>query len=799
MQLLLSLRQLLKYKGTSLIKLSGLVLGMSAFVLMWEYVAFERGFNQMFPKVEQSYRLFSQDNSDGYLIATGHGAALAEQFPQIESYTTIVQGIGNGVFSTKDKKVVVRQQNTAFVDHAFLDLFDLQLSYGLLDLSRPKTMAISEKVAFKYFGEQDAVGQQLQIDNQFGQTFYEVVAVYKEMPENTDFRYDVLFANATLQIPELRANNDWADPRQFTYDNAFIFFELAEGVDIPQLEAQFNAWTATSLAEAKKDLKLQALSDVHLGRSLNDNYPTLGDRSWVLFLTIAAFLLLAIAWVNYINLSTAQASERAREVGIHKVLGAERRQLITQYLAETAILTSLSILLALVLVPLLQPLFNSLLDLPLGLSVFEGTIYPYLGLLVAILGAVLSGGYVALVLTSFKPVKILQGRFKMSRRSLWLRKGLVIGQFTIAIAFIASTLILFQQLEFLQDKDLGVALEQRIAIKGPFVKGDDFTKRQQSFREEVQKLSFVNSFTGSAAIPGEYYNFSSTDLRRTAEEPGQNEEGYGFIFIDENYFDSFEINLLAGRPYKAQEAISGWAANKVILNEAARKQLGFATNEAAVGAMLTSFDEQREVIGVVENYHHLSLRYEVGAMAFLPSRNSGFYTIKTSSEDLSHKLTTLEGIYQKIFPGNPFQYEFMDENFGRLYAEEQRSGRLFFASASLTILISALGLLGLVAFVARQRTKEIGIRKVLGASVSSIVNLLFKGFLPLIIIALLISIPIAWWLMSQWLQNFAYQVDIKWWFFALSGLLAIMIAFITVSIQSLQVALANPIESLRNE
>ncbi|MEL6652027.1 MAG: FtsX-like permease family protein, partial [Bacteroidota bacterium] len=466
---------------------------------------------------------------------------------------------------------------------------------------------------------------------------------------------------------------------------------------------------------------------------------------------------------------------------------------------ETTILTTIAIILALVVVPFLQPLFNVLVDLPLSLTIFEGTIYPLVGLLVAIMGALLSGGYVALVLTSFQPVKILQGRFKMSRRSLWFRKGLVIGQFTIAIAFIASTLILFQQLDFLRNKDLGLALDQRIAIRGPFVKGEDFSGQQQAFRTEVEKLSFVNSFSGSAAIPGKYFNFSSTDLRRTADEPGQNEDGYGFIFIDENYFDTYEISFAAGRAFKAQEAISGWGANKVIINEAARKLLGFATNEDAIGARVSSFEEEREIVGVVENYHHLSLRYEVGPMAFLPSRNSGFYTIKTSPEDLASKLTTLEGIYQSVFPGNPFQYEFMDESFARLYAEEQRSGRLFFASASLTILISALGLLGLVAFVARQRTKEIGIRKILGASVGSIVNLLFKGFLPLILIALLISVPLAWWTMSEWLQNFAYQIDIQWWFFALAGLLAVAIAFITVSIQSLQVALANPIESLRNE
>lgn len=799
MQFLLSLRQLLKNKGTSLIKLSGLVLGMSAFVFMWEYVAFERGFNQMFPKAETSFRLFSQDNSDGYLIATGHAPALAEQFPQIKSYTAVIQGIGNGVFSTTDKGVILRQQLTAFVDHAFLDLFDVQLQSGLLDLTRPKTMALSANTAKKYFGDEEAVGQQLQIDNQFGQTFYEVVAVYKEMPENSDFRYDVLLSRATLAIPELRANNDWANPSQFGFNNSYIFFELADANQVASLEKQFNEWAPEALPDAKKDLRLQALTNVHLGRSLSEPYPIFGDRSWVIFLTIAAFLLLAIAWINYINLSTAQASERAREVGIHKVLGAERSQLILQYLAETSILTGLATAFALILVPLFQPLFNRLVDLPLSLSVFSGTIYPLIALVVSILGALLSGGYVALVLTSFKPIQILQGRFKMSRRSLWLRKGLVIGQFTISIAFIASTVILFQQLEFIQDKDLGVTLEQRVAIRGPFVKGEDFESQEQSFRDEVEKLSFVQSFSGSAAIPGKYFNFSSTNLRRLSDEPKENEEGYGFIFIDENYLDSYEINLAAGRKFKAQEALAGWGSNKVILNEKAREQLGFATNAEAIGAVLHSFDEEREVVGIVENYHHLSLRVDVGGMVFLPSRNSGFFTIKLNQKDLASKLTTLEGIYQLTFPGNPFQYEFLDENFGRLYAEEQRSGRLFFSAASLTILISALGLFGLVAFVARQRTKEIGIRKVLGASVGQIVNLLFKDFFPLIMIALLIAAPLAWWFMSEWLQNFAYQINIQWWFFALAGLLALTIAFITVSIQSLKVALANPIESLRNE
>ncbi|MFK7922061.1 MAG: ABC transporter permease, partial [Bacteroidia bacterium] len=670
---------------------------------------------------------------------------------------------------------------------------------GLLDLTRPKTMALSVNTAKKYFGDEEAVGQQLQIDNQFGRAFYEVVAVYEEMPENSDFRYDVLFSHATLAVPEFRANNDWADPRQFGYNNAYLFFELDEATQVASLEKEFDAWVAKGQPDAKKELKLQALTNVHLGRSLSEIYPTLGDRSWVLFLTIAAFLLLAIAWINYINLSTAQASERAREVGIHKVLGAERRQLVLQYLAETSILTALATIFALILVPLFQPLFNRLVDLPLSLSVFGGTIYPLIALLVVILGALLSGGYVALVLTSFRPVQILQGRFKMSRRSLWLRKGLVVGQFTIAIAFIASTVILFQQLKFIQDKDLGVALEQRIAIRGPFVKGEDFEVQKQSFRNEVEKLSFVQSFSGSAAIPGRYFNFSSTNLRRLNQEADENEEGYGFIFIDENYLDTYEINLANGRKFKAQEAISGWDSKKVILNEKAREQLGFATNADAIGALLHSFDEEREVVGVVANYNHLSLRFEAGAIVFLPSRNSGFFTIKLNQQDLTSKLTTLEGIYQTTFPGNPFQYEFLDESFGRLYADEQRSGRLFFTAASLTILISALGLLGLVAFVARQRTKEIGIRKVLGASVSQIVNLLFKDFVPLIMIALLIAAPLAWWLMSEWLQNFAYQINIQWWFFALAGLLALTIAFITVSIQSLQVALANPIESLRNE
>ena len=437
-QFLIAIRQLRKQKTASIINILGLSLGLTAFVLILEYVAFEWSYNSMFTNADRIYRvLVTGEEESSYFLPPGYGPVFTEQFSGVEHYLRVVPNLGDGVVSLIDakQKKVFRESNTAYVDNSFTQFFEQKLLGGDTDLSAPQQMLISQSIAQKYFGEEDPVGRELRLDNQFKPLNYTIVGVFEDMPPNSDLRFDFLLSLQTLGTNENRNGNYWADPAGIDNGFANIFIELASDKDPGLLAEQATTWLAERIPEENLAVDLQPLSEIHLGGQLNDPFPTYSSQLFVFFLFLVAILILIIAWVNYINLSTAQALERAKAVGIRKVVGATRIQLIQLYLMETLLLSSIGIGIAFVLVALLQPAYNTLVNLPLHLSLFLNSSFAPLGAIVVILGALLSGSYVALVLTGFNPVQILTGKFNSSRKGLWVRKALVVSQFAVTISF----------------------------------------------------------------------------------------------------------------------------------------------------------------------------------------------------------------------------------------------------------------------------------------------------------------------------------------------------------------------------
>jgi putative ABC transport system permease protein len=428
----------------------------------------------------------------------------------------------------------------------------------------------------------------------------------------------------------------------------------------------------------------------------------------------------------------------------------------------------------------------------------QGWFWPA-AILLILAGSLLSGGYVSFILSSFKPVETIRGKLDKQPRGISLRKGLVVFQFAISVIFIIATIVLYKQLSFMKTESLGMNIDQLLVIAGPTVSSDGQAEKNYTFKNQLKTLPFVQKVAASNNVPGRGYNFSTQDITCQNPQPGDEKKSYSMFISDEKFFDTYGISFIEGKTYNEDQALSGWAnAGKVIINQKAAKQLGFPAGESIVGKKIV-WGKEYEVIGVVKDYHHLSLHQAIDPIIYLPSVSFSYFTIKTDASNMPAKISQIKEMYKSIFPGNPYDYFFADESFDQQYKKEQDLGNLFITAALIAIFIACLGLFGLAAFSAQQRIKEIGIRKVLGASVTDITGLLSKDFLVLVIIAIVIASPIAWWGMHTWLQDFAYRTNIDWWVFVVAGLTAVFIALLTVGTQAVKAAISNPVKSLRTE
>lgn len=802
-------RNLFRNKLFSLINISGLALGMAVFIFIMQYVAFEWSANRFHKNYNELYRAnvqYKEGNSD-YSLAPGFAPIIKEKIIGVENYVRVADGIAAGVISfTGAGKAAsahltsFREEKMVYTDGSFLKVFTFPLAAGTPSLDKPQTLAISESIAKKYFGGANAVGRIITVSNQFGNTPYTVTAVFKDMPEQSDIKADILLSLQTLQSAANRNGNDWADPSGTGSAFSSIYFQLKKGINPVPVANEITQFVRSVNPNSKTDVvNLQPFRNLHLAPSFSYPFQTFGSLLLVTVFAAIALLILTIAWVNYINLSTAQSLNRAMEAGVRKVLGASRLQLIAQYLTETFIITICAVGIALLVVTIFQPLFNTFTDKQLSLTVLSTKMFWIAGISMILAGSVLAGGYVAFVLSGFKPVKTIRGKTENAGNVFSLRKSLVVFQFTISIVFIIAVIIVYNQLQFMKTENLGMNLKPLLIIKGPTVTGDGQAAKNIAFKNQLSQLPFVEKYAASNNVPGQGYNFSADGITRPNPQNGDEKKTYSMFISDERFFDTYGIGFTQGNTFSADDAEKSWNnIRKVIINQKAAEQLGFKKDENIIGKEIL-WGKPFQVVGVVKDYHHLSLREAIKPTIYLASVSSGFFTIQTSQQGMESKISTLKKLYNQQFPSNPFEYFFADESYDKQYTGEQKLGEVFIAAALIAVVIAGMGLFGLATFSAQQRIKEIGIRKVLGASVTQITALLSKDFLKLVFLAFIIASPVAWFVMNKWLQNFAYRITINWWIFLFAGMIAILIALLTVSYQAIKAAVANPVKSLRTE
>ncbi|MFD1255371.1 ABC transporter permease [Mucilaginibacter terrae] len=800
----IAFRSLWRNRAFSVINMLGLVLGFAVFILITEYVAFEWSGNRFHQNFKQLYRVsfLYKDGRSNYYMPPGLGPFAKASTPGIKQYVRVAEGVGSGVITVDDAAGIktFREDMVSFTDNNFFKVFTFPVLQGSGLLNQPKTVAVSQSVAKKYFGKSNVIGKVLQVNNQFGNTAYTITTVFKDMPQNSDIQANVLLSFSTLESEAGRNGNDWADPAGLGAEFTYLYILANEGVSVKQLENQSTQLLHRLKPDTKTDkVGFQPLANLHLAPGFNYSFQTFGSLLLVVSFLSVAVLIIIIAWVNYINLSTAQALNRAKDVGVRKVLGANRWQLTLQYFTETFVLTLLSLIVALVLVMLVQNVYNNFLEIELSLSILNQGLFWLAAFTLILAGTLLAGGYVAWVLSSFNPLKTIRSKALLTIGGLSLRRSLVVFQFVTSIVFIIATIVLYQQLQFMQNQDLGMKVDQRIVITGPSVINSSQIKNSLAFENQLRQLPYVKKLAASNNIPGQGYNFSTAGITNMNPSVGDDKKSYAMLIVDDQFFSTYDISFLHGSTFTNAVLAQGWGkAKKVILNESAVKQLGYTNTNAVIGQKI-KWESDYEIVGVVKDYHHLGLHEQIKPMIFLPAVADGYFTIKTDGSNMPDKVEAIRKLYQKIFPGDPFSYSFLDEAYDRQYKTEYKLGRIFIAAAFTAVFIACLGLLGLAMFTARQRIKEIGIRKILGANLLSLINLISADFLKLVIIALIIASPVAWYIMHSWLQGFAYRITIQWWMFALAGALALFIAFATVSIQAIKAASVNPVKSLRSE
>ena len=784
-------RNLLRNKVTTAINFSGLTIGMAAAVLIAVYVINERQTDRTLPYPERTFRVLrvSEINKEPYDIgvtSAPYAPAFKQDYPaEIEDAVRVLDG--SSIVRLHDKQF--SEDNYYYADPNFLTFFGIQLAAGNPEtaLSRPHDMVLSMDAARKYFGDPyQAVGQTLRIDNDYDATITGLLADHQP-PMHMDFD----MVESTLALEDAEWWSGWWNNSLCTY------IRLNPGTDAIALEGKLPKFMDKYFGKdfarmgTRMDLRLQPVRDIYFESATRYDPMRHGNRQAVNVFLMAALLLIVIACANYVNLSTARAVEKSREVGIHKVLGSGRKGIISKILGESLFISLVSGLVAAQLVILALPAFDPLFGVPLKLDWSPVQLISATAG-VAILIGLLAGLYPGVLLSSFKPAFVLKGQGSTGeRRTAGLRKALVVFQFVLSVGLLCSTFLIQQQLSYMRNKSLGFDKEHILIMS---VNSRELYANRETFRQRLKQEPGVADIAFMNGIPGGHHDATTVDV----PELNQNIR-MRTAFADFEFVKTLGLQLVAGRDFDPRLASDSTRA--AILNERAVKDLGLTPAEAlGKKILLSSFDSlSREIVGIVADYHFTSLHDAIEPLVISTSFGGGVIAVKARGDRIPQVIAAAGQTWNRISPDFPFTYQFLDERLDRLYQSESRQGAIFALFAGIAIFIAGLGMFGLAAFAAANRTKEIGIRKVIGASVAGIVGLLSRDFLKPVFIGILIATPLAWYFMDNWLQDFAYRIDIHWWVFALAGLAALLVAFATVSFQSVKAALANPIKSLRNE
>ena len=797
-------RTLLRNKFYTLINIIGLAIGLATCFLIILYVLDELSFDKYNANAKRIYRVnneikFGDNYFDMAVSPALLGSTMVRDFPEVQQYTRLRW---YGSFLVKKGNENIQEGRVGFADSTLFEVFSLPVIEGdpKTALVEPHSLVITEKVAKKYFNTTDVVGKTMLI-NDTGN--YKVTAVIRNIPTQSHFNFDIF-------VP--MRENSGANDDNWLSENWNTYVLLKRDADPKKLESQLNAFMEKysapllqsvvhqSMDEFKKGggfirASFTPLLDIHLHSNKTAELDGNGNAQYVYIFSAIALLILLIACVNFMNLSTARSSNRAKEVGVRKVLGSLKKNLVQQFLTESVLISLIALVFAFAISWLLLPYFNELSGKTIHLaSLFHPSMIISLFALMLIVG-LLAGSYPAFFLSSFQPIAVLKGKLSAGFKRSWLRNALVVFQFVISIVLIFGTIVIYNQLNYIHNKDIGFNRNQVLTINHTSALGT----QALTFRNELLQISGVQNATMSGYLPVNYNRNNNAYFTSPALDPKTGMSMQSWT-VDDNYISTLGIKLLQGRNFSSQ---FGTDSTAIIINEAAAKFL--ATKDLLNKKLYTLNDIQQKtlleyhIIGIMKNFNFSSLRDVVTPLAFFYGKDNGNISARIGSANIPNVVAQIKNKWKTIAPSQPFDYSFMDEDFNRWYTTEQRMGQIFITFAVLAIVIACLGLFGLITYAAEQRVREIGIRKVLGASVNSIARMLSIDFLKLVLVSSVIAFPIAWWAMHKWLQDFAYRVSISWWIFFVSGILALFIAVLTVGFQAIKAGVANPVKSLRTE
>ncbi len=804
-----------KNKVFSFINIFGLAAGLACCMLITLYIRNEISYDKYHQHAADIYQLgtnFIREGKETKMSGTPAPVAQAMQFeyPEIEQTTRLL-----ALFNEDKTLLQYTEKNAApqsfyetkgyIADSSFFRVFTYDFLEGnpATALNEPRTVVLSEEIARKIFGNQPALNKLLHISSGTnGDYDFMVTGVFRPVskPSHIDARFFLSFKGGEIEQLANRMATNFANNNMF-----FTYLQLKPGTDVAALQAKFPAFIDKY---AGKDLKAQGfykkqfltkLTDIHLYSGMNQNVTPPGSVTYLYILTSIALFTLLIACINFMNLSTARSSKRSAEVGIRKVLGAEKSALVRQFLGESVFMSLIAFVFAFALVWFLLPAFNKLAGKELSLSFSQNTITIAAFLVLSVITGIVAGIYPAFYLSSFRPVKVLKGRFSNSLAAVSLRKGLVVFQFVISVALIISSVVIASQMRYLRSADLGFDKDQQVVIP---LRSATAKQMYPSLKNELAKLPGVTNVGASLFNPG-VFNPSDNLLYKEGQTMNDAKRTR-MNWVDAGYLQTLNIKPVAGRLFS--EAFPADTSFRMVLNETAIRDIGFPSAQDAVGRKVY-FDYQGQqygfdIVGVVKDFHFEDLHLPITPYGYQLNSNLdnfNYMLVHTRGADMKALLSSIGAGWHRLNPNEPFEYNFLDEEFQKNYQAEDRLAGIVGYFTMIAILICCLGLFGLAAFSAEQRVKEIGVRKVLGASVSGIVGLLSKDFLKLVFVAIVIASPLAWYIMNKWLQDFAYRVDISWWVFAVAGAGAVLIAFITIGFQAIRAATVNPVKSLRTE
>lgn len=799
-----ALRNIAKSRFYSSLNIVGLAVGLATCLLILVYVLDELNYDRYNLNADRIYRVdneikFGNNHLDLAVCAALQGITMVREMPQVQQYTRLKW---HGNLHIRKGMENLSEGRVAFADSTLFEVFTIPVISGNAKtaLKEYHSLVITETIAKKYFNSTDVVGKTILINDT---AHYKITAVIKDIPKQSHFNFDVFVP----MVEDAESNDDnWLSQNWNTY------ILLKQNTEVKQVQARLNPFMNKHIGPQLKSVINQSLEEfeksggfirgsltpltaIHLHSNKIAELDGNGNAEFVYIFSAIAFLILLIACVNFMNLSTARSSNRAKEVGVRKVLGSLKTSLVWQFLTESLLISFISLLACIFISWLLLPYFNQLTGKNIQHTVlFQPAILLCLVSLMLVVG-LLAGSYPAFFLASFQPIDVLKGKLAGGFKRSWLRSSLVVVQFVISIILIFGTVIIYSQLNYIHHKDIGFNRNQIITIYNTNVLGD----RATSFKNELLQINGIQSVTVSGYLPVNYYRSNNTFFTSTTLDPSTGISMQSWT-VDENYIPTLDIKLMQGRNFSPAFLTDSSA---MVINEAAAKFLG--GKDILSKKLYTIYDLQTKkvheyhIIGIIKNFHFSSLRAVVTPLAFFLGKDRSSISARIRMTDIPATIGQIKNKWKSMAASQPFEYSFMDDDFNKLYTTEERTGQIFVTFAVLAILIACLGLFGLITYAAEQRVKEIGIRKVLGANVTSIVSLISKDFLVLICIASLFAFPVAWWAMRKWLQDFAYRVDIGWEPFAFAGIITVFIAMITISFQAVKAATANPVNSIRTE